>query len=195
MMKKYESLQLKDKTDLLSINKFTDDIKIKDEKDWWLWRKNVALVGRSTQKFYKNVWYLLQQCNGLVIGDKYNQNNRIGSELTLDTTAGERNFELRIDSLLQSIEAPDYRQLNIEVLQSLSAIFKENSQIKLDSDLMLDVLIGHAVRLAWSKEHQNENYDEQKSQAWSAFYKLSPHDSEKYFIEAFMFLLTNKEMQ
>lgn len=193
MLKKYENLHLKENTDI-NITTPNEIASIKEEKDWWVWRKNVGLIGRSSSKFYKGVWYLLQQCNGLVIGDKYNQNNRIGRELTLDTTAGERNFELRVDSLLQSIEAPDYRQLNIEVLRVLSRIFKENPQIKLDSDLMLDVLIGHAVRVAWNKEHKDGDYQEQKAQAWNAFYKLSPIYSEEYFIEAFMFLLTNEDM-
>lgn len=58
---------------------------------------------------------------------------------------------------------------------------------------MLDVLIGHAVRIAWQKTHHNGNYDEQRAQAWNAFYKLSPLKTEEYFIEAFMNLLTLQE--
>ena len=44
---------------------------------------------------------MLQQCRGLVIGDKYSVQSRIGSEHTLASTAGEQNFERQIEALLQ----------------------------------------------------------------------------------------------
>lgn len=192
-MKKQENLYVSKVPNLNSIltqKELREDIKI---EDWAQYRKDIGMLSRLPNSFYKGLWYLLQQCKGLVIGDKYNLNNRIGSELTFDTTAGERNFELRVESLLQSIEAPDYRQLNLELLQTLSRILKENPDIKIEADLMLDVIIGHAVRIAWQKKHKEGNYDEQKAQAWNAFYKLSPQKTEEYFIEAFMYLLTLQE--
>lgn len=192
MLKKHENLQLSGVSNIRNILTSSENDEKTIEKDWAIWRKSAGMIVKSDSKFYKGIWYLLQQCNGLVIGDKYNQGNRIGTEQTLDTTAGERNFELRIDSLLQSIEASDYRQLNIEILQSLSRIFRANPSIKIESDLMLDVLIGHAVRLSWEKEHKNENYDEQKGNAWSAFYDLSPSKADEFFIESFMYLLTQE---
>ncbi len=193
MMKQNENIQASGVEDIQKISTPNEKVEIEMDKDWAIWRKNIGMIGSTNSQFYKGVWYLLQQCNGLVIGDKYNQYNRMGSDLTLDTTAGERNFELRVDSLLQSIKASEYRQLNIEALQSLSRVFKENPEIKIDSDILIDVLIGHAVRLAWQKEHENENYDEQKGQAWSAFYELSPKKTDEFFIESFMHLLTLKD--
>ena len=192
-MKVQENLQVSGISSLSGILQTKEDIDIPEVEDWAQWRKEAGMISSASTELYKGLWYLLQQCNGLVIGDKYNQNNKIGTELTLDTTAGERTFELRIDSLLQSIEATDYRKLNLEVLESLSRVFKENPDIKIESDLMLDVLIGHAVRIAWEKEHKNENYDEQRGQAWSSFYKLSPKKTDEFFIEAFMHLLTLQE--
>ncbi|MCJ7766298.1 MAG: glycoside hydrolase family 15 protein, partial [Thiovulaceae bacterium] len=157
--------------------------------DWAYWRQHVGMIGGLSSLFYKDIWYLLQQCNALVIGDKYNVQNRIGSEFTFDSTAGEQSFALRIDALLQSIDAADYRQLNIEAIESLSRVFRQSPQLHVDNDLILDVLIGHAVRIAWENHHGSGNYDEQRGQAWAAFYTLPPQEADGAFIEAFRYLL------
>ena len=164
-----------------------------DEGDWAQWRSQMGMMGGMTPNFYQDVWHLLRQCKGLVIGDKYSLQSRIGSELTLESTAGEQNFAHRIDDLLQSIQAPDYRQLNIEMIESLSSLWKENRNFYVDNDIVLDVLIGHAVRLAWQKNHSLDNYNEERALAWEAMYKLSPIEADKIFIETFMYLLTLEE--
>ncbi|MBU1217125.1 glycoside hydrolase family 15 protein [bacterium] len=161
--------------------------------DWALWREHSGMISGLPRTFYKDIWHLLHQCKGLVIGDKYNIQSRIGSETTYESTAGERNFELRIDSLLQSIDAPDYRQLNIELIEALAKIFRQTPELKIDNDIILDVLIGYAVRIAWNSHNESANYDEQKAQAWENFYKLSPQETEKNFVDAFVYLLTSQE--
>ncbi|WP_345970913.1 glycoside hydrolase family 15 protein [Sulfurimonas sp. HSL1-6] len=158
-------------------------------ENWMQWRHDAGLIGHHAERFYKDVWYLLQQCSGIVIGDKYDIANRVGSEQTLDTTAGERSFELRIDTLLQGIQAPEYRQLNLEAIESLTWLFRQNPDLKVENDIVLDVLIGHAVRIAWTKEHGDAHYNEQRGQAWDAFYHRSPRDTESAFVEAFRHLL------
>lgn len=159
-----------------------------DVEDWAQWRLDTGMIARLSPNFYKDIWYLLQQCEGLVIGDKYNIKNRIGKEATLAVTAGERDFALKIDSLLHSIEATDYRQLNIEALECLTRLFHNNSQISIKNDLVLDVLIGHAVRIAWGKNHSLDNYDEERGQAWEAFYRYSLKESDLAFLDAFIYL-------
>ncbi len=161
--------------------------------DWQQWRQQRGMVGPLSPVFYKDIWYLLRQCSGLVIGDKFNVQNRIGSELTLESTAGEQSFALKIDALLQSIEAPDYRQLNIELIESLARLFRENPDLHLEDDLIMDVLIGHAVRISWEKKSASKNYNEQRSEAWRAFYQCSPVEADKAFLEAFMFLLSPQD--
>lgn len=161
---------------------------------WEKWRKESGMLARLSKEFYKGVWYLLQQCKGLVIGDKYNLENRISSDVTLESTQ-ERNFDLKVEILLQNIEAPEYRQLNIELLESLIRLFRNNPEIKIDGELMLDVIIGHAVRVAWEKSNGEQNYQEFKTQAWQNMYELSPKDAHKFFIEAFMFLLKTQNSE
>ena len=158
--------------------------------DWAQWRQQAGMIGRLSSQFYKSTWYLLQQCKGLVIGDKYSMQSRMGTELTLDATAGERSFELRIDTLIQSIEAPDYRQLNIEVIESLARLFELNPQLRIDNDLVLDVLIGHAVRISWKQHHPEGNYDDERARAWEAIYTRSPQETDKAFVDAFIHLLS-----
>ena len=189
-MKSQENLQASGISNLEITDKDDEELENLEVNDWLKWRKDTGMIARVSSSFCKDIWYMLKQCNGLIIGDKYNLNSRVGNEIILETTAGERNFELRIDSLIQSIEAPDYRQLNIEVLESLSRFLKKNQNIKVDGDLVLDVIIGYAVRIAWNKENDLNKYDEQKGQAWTAFYKLPPKETAMFFKESFMYLLT-----
>lgn len=168
----------------------TQDLQV---DDWGLWREQAGMISGLSQSFYKNVWHLLHQCKGLVIGDKYNVQSRIGSEISYESTAGERNFELRIEALLQSIDAPDYRQLNIELIETLAKIFRQSPELRVNNDIVLDVLIGYAVKIAWSSQGGEGNYDEQKAHAWENFYKLSPQETEKNFIDAFVYLLTSQD--
>ena len=162
--------------------------------DWALWREKVARIGTLNESFYEDIWNILKQCKGIVIGDKYSTQSRIGSELTLETTVGERSFELKIDSLLQSIAIPVYKKLNIELIETLVELFLANPKLYIQNDLILDVLIGHAVRIAWMKKNVEKEYDECKGEAWTAFYKLSVQEVEENFIEAFSFLMKEEEL-
>lgn len=56
--------------------------------------------------------------------------------------------------------------------------------------MVLDVLIGHAVRLAWLDAHpeRGDRYDEDKANAWRSFYNTSPRDCANYILKAFRFL-------
>ncbi|PLY05974.1 MAG: glycosyl hydrolase family 15 [Arcobacter sp.] len=189
-MKSQENLYASGISSLETLDKEDEELENPEVNDWLKWRKDTGMLARVSSLFCKDIWYMLKQCNGLIIGDKYNLNSRIGNEILLETTAGERTFELRIDSLIQSIDAPDYRQLNIEVLESLSRFLKNNQNIKVESDLVLDVIIGYAVRIAWNKENDLNKYDEQKGQAWTAFYNLPPNETAKFFKESFIYLLT-----
>jgi hypothetical protein len=162
--------------------------------DWALWREKVARIGTLSESFYQDIWNILKQCKGIVIGDKYSTQSRIGSELTLETTVGERSFELKIDSLLQSIAIPVYKKLNIELIETLVELFLANPKLYIQNDLVLDVLIGHAVRISWMKKNIEKEYDECKGEAWSDFYKLSVQEVEENFIEAFSFLMKEEDL-
>ena len=179
----------------ISIPKKSEHNEISEITDWAVWREKVARIGTLRESFYEDVWNILKQCNGLVIGDKYSTQSRIGSELTLESTIGERSFELKIDSLLQSIAIPVYKKLNIELIETLVELFLANPKLYIQNDLILDVLIGHVVRIAWMKKNSEKNYDEYKGEAWSSFYKLSVDEVQENFIEAFSFLMKEEDLK
>jgi phosphorylase kinase alpha/beta subunit len=158
------------------------------------WRRKRQMDGslnRVPKDFYRSVWKVLQHCKGLVIGDKLNRRNRLDSELLLsEMTPGETNFALLIEHLLNKIQAPEYRQINVEALMELAAIVERNPEFQIEDSIVLDVLIGHAVRLCWLDNHpeQDHQYNEYKAIAWSVFYETPPYDCANYIAQAMRFL-------
>jgi phosphorylase kinase alpha/beta subunit len=161
-------------------------------EDWNEWRRHEGMLSRLSPHFYKDVWHMLHQCNALVIGDKYNIQSRLGTEHTLASTAGEQSFSRGVEDLLQSIEAPEYRQLNIEAIESLTKLFKENPDLRIDDDIILDVLIGYAVRMLWESKNGSANYDEARREAWEEFYHASLEVTHEQFVHAFIYLSSPK---
>lgn len=161
-------------------------------EDWLLWRQTKGAIGRLPERFYPQVWDLLRHCRALVIGDKYNRKNRLDSaQLLSENTAWEKNFALRVDHLLNKILATEYRQLVIEGIGALVAVLQVNPNLRFEDDLVMDVLIGHAVRLAWLDVHTHDaaRYGEVRDLAWEAFYRLPPHEVAVFVTHALEFLV------
>jgi phosphorylase kinase alpha/beta subunit len=162
------------------------------QTDWWHYRQREGALNRVPKGFYPKVWQVMQHCKGLVIGDKLDRRNRLDSRLILaEMTPGEKNFALRIEHLLNKIQAPEYRQANIEALMELAAIVEENPDLQIDDYIVLDVLIGHGVRLAWLDRHpaHAETYDQFKGMAWRSFYESSPSVGASFIAKALQFLM------
>jgi phosphorylase kinase alpha/beta subunit len=84
----------------------------------------------------------------------------------------------------------------------LSALSERNPDLDIEEYIVLDVLIGHAVRLAWldidlpkitlsqldRSAFDPANYDRYKSFAWSAFYQSSPQVCADYLVKSLQFL-------
>jgi phosphorylase kinase alpha/beta subunit len=162
-----------------------------ETQDWHRYRQMEGGRGGVPANFYPTVWKLLHHCKGLVIGDKLERRNRLeGESLIFEMTAGEKNFALQVDHLLNKIPAPEYRHVNIEALLELAAIIDKNPDIKIADYIVLDILIGHAVRLAWLDRHPEytDRYDDFKTAAWSAFYKSSRYECAAAVAKALQFL-------
>jgi phosphorylase kinase alpha/beta subunit len=155
---------------------------------WLQHRLRLGALGRVPRDFYPGIWDLLHHCRGIVIGDKLEKRNRLDSApLLSEKTPGERNFAALVDHLLSKIEAPDYRQLCTETLITLIAFVGANPEVIFDDDLVLDVVIGHAVRVGWQQRHPDigpELYGLHKAEAWDAFYLASPGDCRRWQLEA-----------
>ncbi|MBD0361766.1 MAG: glycoside hydrolase family 15 protein [Coleofasciculus sp. C3-bin4] len=158
---------------------------------WQRKRQLDGSAGRVPKDFYPSVWRVMKHCKGLVIGDKLERRNRLDSQPILsEMTPGEKNFALRVEHLLNKIEAPQYRSVNIEALMELAAIAQRNPDLQIEDYIVLDVLIGHAVRLAWLERfpEKADQYDEYKAAAWRAFYNTSPTECASHIVKAFRFL-------
>jgi phosphorylase kinase alpha/beta subunit len=168
---------------------------------WLRQRKRDGAVNRLAVNFYPSIWQLLEHCPGVIVGDKLEKRNRLESTPILaEMTPGERNFALRVEHLLNKITAPEYRQLNIEALMALAALSEQNPDLRVAEYIVMDVLIGHAVRLAWldpdspkplaagNLDLREAVYAQYKAQAWSSFYETSPQICASYIVKSLQFL-------
>jgi phosphorylase kinase alpha/beta subunit len=194
LLRQQESLHVKQKESDIAwvvLPAINEEIETPPE-NWRRFRQAEGTLNRVPKDFFKQVWLLMQHCKGLVIGDKLERRNRLDSEVMLsEMTAGERNFALLVEHLLNKIEAPEYRQVNLEALLELAAIAANNPSLQIEEYIVLDVLIGHAVRLTWLENHPHRihNYDEDKGLAWPHFYNTSPQNSANYILKAFRYLI------
>ena len=180
----------------------SNDPQLPDDVPGWLaWRELSGAVARVPVDFHERIWALLRQVPGLVIGDQLDARNRLDSALARgDSTPGERGFALQIEELLNKIHAPEYRQLTTEVLLAVSDIFRANVDLQLDSWLVMDVLVGIAVRLGWEQSLGAQaaaaaDYNEHRGQAWKDFYASPPHRVANLVMHAFAYLVEQSRQE
>ena len=169
-----------------------DEMRAFSPQGWRHRRQLEGALNKIPKDFYQGVWQLMNQCKGLVIGDKLERRNRLDSyPLVLEMTPGETNFALRIEHLLNKIQVPEYRQLNLEVLMELAAIAQGNPELRIEDHLVLDVLVGHAVRLNWLEQHpdHSDSYASHKAEAWTSFYQSPPKHCAEATAKAFRYLI------
>jgi phosphorylase kinase alpha/beta subunit len=167
--------------------------KLGSARNWLQWREQQGVMPRLPEGFYENLWSLLTQCKGVVVGDRFDSRSRLDSSSVLDSmTSGEPQFAVIIERLLNKIQSPSYRQMTIEALSAIMAIAKLNPNLKLEDYLIVEVIIAHAVRLNWIGQYpaQVSNYNSYRGQAWQAFYQNPPiriaqriHEAMNYLIQ------------
>jgi len=161
------------------------------EEGWWHYRQQLGSMNHVPKDFFKCVWRLMKHCKGVLIGDKLEPHNRLDSEFLLaQMTPGEKNFALRVEHLLNKISVPEYRQVNVEILMVLAQVCDRNPNLQIEEYIVLDVLTGHAVRLAWLERYpgRTASYDQDKAAAWRSFYNTSPSECASFCVKAFRFL-------
>lgn len=159
--------------------------------DWHLWRAHHGGVLRLSTEFFANVWSILHQCKGLIVGDPLDERNCLGSHLVNEQTSHEKNFALHVEHLLNKIHASDYRQLIVETLNTLHAIFRANPKIRVDGHIVLDTLLGNAVRLKWLMNQDpgsEKAYHDHSPEAWEDMYDSKPHELSNAVMKAFLYL-------
>jgi phosphorylase kinase alpha/beta subunit len=164
-----------------------------DAANWHEWRSIQGSIGRYGEDFFEGVWDIVNQSAGLVIGDQWNPKRRLDHRLCADMTRGEKLFQDHVEHILNKTPAADSRQLYTEALQVLMVVMWKNPDLRIEDTLFLDVIIGHAVRLAWAQRHpqQAQAYDEYRAQAWSEFYLTPPSGVANHCMAALAFLLNS----
>jgi phosphorylase kinase alpha/beta subunit len=83
---------------------------------------------------------------------------------------------------------------------ALATLSEQNPNLRVAEYIVLDVLIGHAVRLAWldpdlpkplatgKLDLREAVYAQYKAQAWSNFYETSPQICASYIVKSLQFL-------
>lgn len=163
---------------------------------WLAWRQFRGVIDRRPADFYSRTWHAFKHVRAIVIGDKLDRRNRIDSSIVLsDMTPGEQTFALLLEHLLNKVQAPEFRQLNIEALVVVTSFFSQNPHLQITDALSLDAVIGHAVRLLYLTRHPERafEYDSFKVEAWSTFYESAPAETSAAIAAALRFLLTIPE--
>ncbi len=153
---------------------------------WLAWRRHKGVVGGLPDTLSPRVWEILRRSQGLVIGGAFENSNRLDSEaVRADMSIAERDFSLRLESLLAGIQAPEYRQICIEALEALGAIAVANPGLHLGGDVNLDALIEHAVRRYWeSHASSGAVLEHGRADAWLAFESSPPHEVANAIMKA-----------
>ncbi|KAG8450597.1 hypothetical protein GDO86_003028 [Hymenochirus boettgeri] len=96
-----------------------------DHQGQWLRRRRLdGAINRVPVGFYQKVWSLLQKCHGLSI-DGY----VLPSSSTREMTACEIKFAVHVESVLNHVPQPEYRQLLVEAIHVLTLV----SDMEVDS--------------------------------------------------------------
>lgn len=169
------------------------DPDLADAANWHEWRTAQGNLGRYSEGFFEGVWDIVNQTLGLVIGDQWNPKLRLDHRLCANMTRGEKLFRDRVSHILNKTPATDSLQLYTEALQVLMVVTWKNPELRIADTLYLDVLIGHAVRLAWEQRNPERAsaYDRNRGRAWEEFYLSPPSEVANHIMGALAFLLNS----
>ncbi|XP_041702757.2 phosphorylase b kinase regulatory subunit alpha, liver isoform isoform X1 [Coregonus clupeaformis] len=89
-----------------------------EQQGQWLRRRRLdGAINRVPMGFYQKVWKILQKCHGLSI-DGY----VLPSSTTREMTEGEIKFAVHVESVLNHVPQPEYRQLLVEAVMVLTLV-------------------------------------------------------------------------
>ncbi|CAM4731784.1 unnamed protein product [Leuciscus chuanchicus] len=84
----------------------------------WLRRRRLdGAINRVPMGFYQKVWKILQKCHGLSIAGYV-----LPSSTTSEMTEGEIKFAVHVESVLNHVPQPEYRQLLVEAIMVLMLV-------------------------------------------------------------------------
>uniref|UniRef100_A0A8C4V7B6 Phosphorylase b kinase regulatory subunit n=1 Tax=Falco tinnunculus TaxID=100819 RepID=A0A8C4V7B6_FALTI len=102
-----------------SFSSMLEDQGSKDSRQgqWQRRRRLDGALNRVPVGFYQNVWKVLQKCHGLSV-----EGFILPSSTTREMTPGEMKFAVHVESVLNRVPQPEYRQLLVEAILVLTML-------------------------------------------------------------------------
>ncbi|XP_016839253.1 probable phosphorylase b kinase regulatory subunit alpha isoform X1 [Nasonia vitripennis] len=111
-----------------------------DRQGQWLRRRRLdGALNRVPRDFYPRVWHVLERCQGLAIEGRI-----LAQNLTQEMTPGELKFALAVETVLNTIPQPEYRQLIVEALMVLTLVTEYNVANSLGGLIAVEHLVHKA---------------------------------------------------
>ncbi|CAG9539143.1 unnamed protein product [Cercopithifilaria johnstoni] len=144
-------------------------------------------LNRVPPNFYDRVWKILERTQGgiVITGQHLPQQPTLS-----DMTPFELTFSYRIESMMSTIEHPEYRQILVELLCIIAVILERNRELVFSEKLDLDQLISTAF-LRYCSDYEIEDRNDM-----TPFYELNDSDltrnsTANYFVRAVINFLLN----
>lgn len=116
---------------------------IDDRQGQWLRRRRLdGALNRVPRDFYSRVWSVLEKCQGLNIEARI-----LSQTLTQEMTPGELKFALEVETALNQIPQPEYRQLVVEALMVLTLVTEHNMVRDFSGVIHVEQLVHKANQL------------------------------------------------
>ncbi|XP_076064896.1 putative phosphorylase b kinase regulatory subunit alpha isoform X4 [Oratosquilla oratoria] len=123
-----------------------------DRSGQWLRRRRLdGALNRVPRNFYPRIWNILEMCKGINIEGKV-----IPQSLTEEMTAGELKFALEVETVLNTIPQPEYRQLVVEALMVLSLV-AENKVVQWLGDIISAQEIVHVANNIFLQDQRQQD--------------------------------------
>ncbi|CAG9764176.1 unnamed protein product [Ceutorhynchus assimilis] len=132
----------------LAADNASDDLIEPDRQGQWLRRRRLdGALNRVPRDFYPRVWKVLERCHGIDIAGKV-----LPQCLTQEMTPGELKFALAVETVLNTIPQPEYRQLIVEALMVLTLVAEYNVAPFLGGVIQIEYLVHRANELFLSDQ-------------------------------------------
>lgn len=106
----------------------------------WIRRRRVdGALNRIPVDFYPKLWKIFEKCTGLSIEGHFLPNTIIQ-----EMTPGEMKFALRVETALNCIPQPEYRQLMVEALMIISLVVETYPKQSLGEVIAVDEIVKEA---------------------------------------------------
>ncbi|KAG8199664.1 hypothetical protein JTE90_022117 [Oedothorax gibbosus] len=121
-----------------------------DRQGQWLRRRRLdGALNRVPRGFYPRVWSVLERCQGLSVEGKL-----MNQQLTREMTPGELKFALEVETVLNSIPQPEYRQLMVEALMILTLLVEHDAVKTLGGIINVEHLVHKANQIFLDDQKQ-----------------------------------------